>query len=300
MNTTLELIQILDSIDRNGSFEAAAKELHKVRSALTYNIQKFEERLGVKIYDRSKHRAKLTETGRVLLEQGRHLINLSNQIVENVKHVSTGWETVLRVAYDEILSISPLFDLIKCFQTHCPQTNFELHSEVLGGCVDALLSNRVDIAMGFPGPLPNKSELIFEPMGKTQFVFAVAPHHPLAKIKGTLSTEIIKKYHAIVARDSARQMPLRTSMLLSDQKRITFSSLELKKQAQIKGLGVGFLPYNLIKEDIKQKRLIIKPIEREQPTSYVYIGWNKTKSGKAHQWFIDQIMNKNIFKKLLK
>jgi len=300
MNIPLELIQILDAIDRNGSFEAAANELHKVRSALTYNIRKFEDQLGIKILDRSKHRAEFTEAGRALLDQGRHLINLSNQVLENVKQVATGWEAVLRIAYDEILSTEPLFDLIKRFQKQCPQTNLELHSEVLGGCSDALLSNRVDIAIGFPAPLPSKNELIFEPMGKTKFVFAVAPHHPLAKIDGTLSTDIIKKYYAIVARDSARQTQSQSSMILSEQRRLTFSSMDLKKQAQIMGLGIGFLPYNLIKEDVAHGRLVIKQVERHQPTSYVYLGWNKTKSGKAHQWFINQIQNKQILKKLLR
>lgn len=35
----LELAQILDAIDRNKTFEAAANELYKVRSALTYTIK---------------------------------------------------------------------------------------------------------------------------------------------------------------------------------------------------------------------------------------------------------------------
>jgi len=299
MNTTLELIQILDAIDRNGSFEAAAKKLHKVRSALSYNIRKFEERLGIKIFDRNEHKAKFTQAGRLLLDQGRHLINLSHQVEENVKHVATGWEPVIRIAYDEILSIKPIFDLIKRFQIQCPKVNFELYSEVLGGCADALINNRVDIAIGFPAPLPSCSELLFEPLGKTKFVFAVAPNHPLATMKEPLSTEKITQYTVIAVRDSSRQTMLQSSMLLPDQHRITFSSIELKIQALVLGLGVGFLPYNLIKEDIRSGRLIIKQVERSQPTSYVYIGWNKAKTGKANQWFINQIRCKNLLKKLL-
>lgn len=300
MNTPIELIQILDAIERNGSFEAAAQELHKVRSALTYTIRKFEERFKIEIYDRSGHRAILTETGRALLEQGRHLIELSNQIIDNVKQISTGWEPIVKVAYDEILSIDPLFNLVKQFQKQAPGTSLELQSEVLGGCMDALIHHRVSIAIGFPGPLPSKEELIFEAIGKTQFVFAVAPHHPLAKIKGILSTDLIKKYHAIVTKDSAKQTPLRSAMLLSGQSRITFSSIALKKQAQILGLGVGFLPYNLIKENIKDGSLIVKEVERQQQPVYLYIGWNKTVAGKAHQWIIDKIKNKKFWKDLLR
>ena len=300
MKNTLELIQILDAIDQNGSFEAAANKLHKVRSALTYTIQKFEENLGIKLYDRTHHRAKLTEAGWTLLNQGRDLINLNKQLIENIKQISSGWELMLSVAYDEIICLNPLFDLIKSFQIECSHTRFELHSEILGGCIDALISHRVDIALGFPGPLPSTNEFIFEPIGKVKFVFAVAPFHPLAKIKEPLSTELIKTYHAIVARDSARQMPLQTSMLLSDQNRLTFSNLALKRKAQILGLGVGFLPYHLIEKDIVEKKLVVKKVERAQPPSYVYMGWNKTKMGKAHQWFLKKIKNKIFLRNLLK
>lgn len=300
MITTLELIQILDAIERHGSFETAARELHKVRSALTYNIKKFEERLGIQIYDRSKHRAVLTETGRMLLEQGRKLVKLSNQLEEKVKQAATGWEPVLRVAYDEILTIDPLLDLLKNFQIKCPMTHLELYSEVLGGCTEALINNRVDIVIGISGFLPSRSEFMFELLGEIKFVFVVAPSHPLAKVEEPLTSETIKKFTAIVARDSARQTSLLSSMLLEDQRRITVSTLELKKQAQILGLGVGFLPYNHVKEDIKSGNLIIKRVERPQPACFCYIGWNKTTMGKAQTWFIDRLRNKNLQKKLLR
>lgn len=300
MNITLELVHILDAIDRNGSFEAAAQELHKVRSALTYNVRKFEDRLGIKVFDRSEHRAKLTDAGRVLLEQGRQLLTLSSQIEQNIKQTATGWEPILRIAYDEIISMQPFFELIKQFQQQCPLVNLELYSEVLGGCTDALINDRVDIAIGLPGPLPNRSEFIFEPLGETKFVFAVAAQHPLAKAKEPISIDIIKTCTAIVARDSTQLTPPRTSMLLPEQQRMTFSSIAMKRQAQILGLGVGFLPYSHIKEDLAAKRLIVKQVERAQPKSYCYIAWNKNKKGKALQWLIKQLQNKNLRTKLLR
>ncbi len=57
MKLTLDALRILDAIDRNGSFGAAATELHKVRTALTYTINKLEHDLNVTLFDRSGHRA---------------------------------------------------------------------------------------------------------------------------------------------------------------------------------------------------------------------------------------------------
>lgn len=75
---------MLDAIDRRGSFAAAAEELHRLPSAICYAIQKIEDVLQIRIFDRSGHRARLTETGRSLLDEGRHLLAHAHGIEERV------------------------------------------------------------------------------------------------------------------------------------------------------------------------------------------------------------------------
>ena len=74
MRISLDALLVLDSISRNGSFAAAGEELHRVPSAITYTIQKLEQDLEVKLFDRSGHRARLTDAGEALLREGRHLL----------------------------------------------------------------------------------------------------------------------------------------------------------------------------------------------------------------------------------
>ena len=74
MRLSLDALLVLDAIDRKGSFAAAAVELHRVPSAITYTVQKLEEDLDVLLFDRRGHRAKLTAAGRELLDEGRHLL----------------------------------------------------------------------------------------------------------------------------------------------------------------------------------------------------------------------------------
>jgi DNA-binding transcriptional LysR family regulator len=63
---TLDALEVLDAIARKGSFAGAAEALHRVPSAITYTAQKLEEDLGVSLFDRSGHRAVLTEAGKEL------------------------------------------------------------------------------------------------------------------------------------------------------------------------------------------------------------------------------------------
>ncbi|HUL55837.1 MAG TPA: LysR family transcriptional regulator, partial [Usitatibacter sp.] len=69
MRISLESLQVIDAIDRKGSFAAAAEDLHRVPSAVTYSVRQLEEALGIELFDRSGHRAVLTDAGRELLAE---------------------------------------------------------------------------------------------------------------------------------------------------------------------------------------------------------------------------------------
>ena len=77
---SLEALEVIDAIARKGSFAAAAESLFKVPSALTYTVRKLEEDLGVSLFNRSGHRATLTEAGAELLNEGRNLLNAASEL----------------------------------------------------------------------------------------------------------------------------------------------------------------------------------------------------------------------------
>src|ERR1700710_1977614 len=101
---TPDALTMMDVIARTGSFAAAARELGKVPSALTYSVRQLEEALDVLLFDRSSRQARLTAAGADLLHEGRALLEQMDAVANRVKRVATGWETQLRIAYDSILS----------------------------------------------------------------------------------------------------------------------------------------------------------------------------------------------------
>ena len=76
-------------------------------------------------------------------------------------------------------------------------------------------------------------------MGDIPFVFAVAPQHPLAHQPGPLSLEQVRGYRAVVAADSSRRLPPRSSPLLAGQETLTVPDMDAKLMAQAAGLGVN-------------------------------------------------------------
>ena len=119
---SLDALLVLDAIDRRGSFAAAAEALFRVPSAITYSVQKLEQDLGVMLFDRSGHKAKLTSAGQLLLQEGRALLDSAAMLEQRVKTHATGWEGELRIAISELLPFARVIQLVREFNELGAQT----------------------------------------------------------------------------------------------------------------------------------------------------------------------------------
>lgn len=148
---TLDALQTLDAIERRQSFAAAAEELHRVPSAVSYTVNKLEEDLGVALFDRSRRKAELTAIGRLVLEQGRQILTAAEELTALVRQAADGWEVKLRICIESVLSCDAIYDLIEDFQQIQPKTEIRLSEEVLSGSWDALIDDRCDLVIGAEG-----------------------------------------------------------------------------------------------------------------------------------------------------
>lgn len=80
MKPLLDVLVILDALEKEGSFAAASAKLYKTPSALSYTVQKLESDLNIQILDRTGHRARFTRTGQMLLEKGRDVLHTVREL----------------------------------------------------------------------------------------------------------------------------------------------------------------------------------------------------------------------------
>lgn len=291
---TLDALRVLDAIDRKGSFGAAAEALFKVPSALSYTIQKLETDLGITLFDRSKQKAQLTAAGRMLLEQGRQLLQAASAIEEAVQQLESGWETQLRIAIDTVLPVAPLLQKIHAFNQLDKRVAITISEEVLGGTWDALIAERCDLALGASGELP-KGIFEYRLMGEVEFVFAVAREHPLRFHKGPVDAAAIAAFPTIVIADSSLSSPGRSSGLLESRQIIRVPNAAAKIHAQLMGIGVGFLPKHLIQTEIECGDLMVLDCSVPRPNIPLYMAWRKNNLGKALQWFAEACLTASWF-----
>ncbi|WP_459948521.1 LysR family transcriptional regulator [Denitratisoma sp. agr-D3] len=285
MKISLDALQLIDAIDLKGSFAAAAASVHRVPSAVTHAVRKLEEDLGLELFQREGRRAVLTPAGRILLEEGRHLLRAASMLENRVQRVSHGWETELRIAVDAVVDIADLMPLIAEFDRQESGTRLRFSHEVLGGGWDALITGRADLAVGVKDDPPPGSGLVVQPWGETEFVLAVAPHHPLATVPDPLSPEVLARHRVVAIADTSLELAARDVGLPTSQSTLTFPTMAAKAAAQIAGLGIGHLPRVLAEKEVAAGRLVIKREEGPMPTSPVRLAWRSGPSGKALDWF---------------
>jgi DNA-binding transcriptional LysR family regulator len=289
MSLTLDALYVLDAIDRRGSFAAAAEELHRVPSAVSYTIQKLEQDLDALIFDRKGHRATLTPAGRALLEEGRHLLHAAKHLENHIKRVATGWESELRIAVEAIIPMQNILPLLDEFYADNGGTRLRLQREVLGGTWDALTSDRADLVIGASGEGSPGGGYASLPLGDVSMVFAIAPHHPLAPLPEPLTSNQVQQHRAVAIADTSRNLPPRSSGLLSGQDVLTVADMHDKVRAQCQGLGVGYLPSNWIRRELAQGRLITKAVEGTVNIANLHIVWRSGHQGKALAWFLEKL-----------
>lgn len=284
---TLDALRTLDAIDRRRSFAAAAEELHRVPSAVSYTIAKLEEDLGILLFDRSRRKAELTATGRLVLEHGRHILKATNELTALARQAADGWETELRICVDSLLTCDAIYELIEEFQKIQPRTEIRLSEEVLGGSWDALNDDRCDLVVGAEGS-PPKQGFGLHLLGQAAFEFAVAADHPLTQLPLPLSTIAIQNYPTVVVADSSRNLPVRSSGLLDGRSRIIVASIEKKIEAQCRGLGVGYLPRHRITREVAEGRLRLLALNPRRPPADISLAWSRENTGKGLKWFVER------------
>jgi DNA-binding transcriptional LysR family regulator len=286
---TLDSLEVIDAIDRRGSFAAAAAVLHKVPSAISYTVQKLEQDLGVPLFQKEGRRAVLTSAGRHLVDQGRQLLLAADQLATSTRQLATGWEPRLRVAVDTIIPLEVVLPAVAQLQEKQPSIEISITTEVLGGTWEVLVENHVDLVVGGMGDAPGHRGIRCEPWRTIEHVFVAAPQHPLCREEGPISIASVQQHRAVIVRDSSRNSAALSRGILNQQTCMYVPTMEAKLEAHRLGMGVGFAPKTQVAKDLATGRLVALQLEETREHSPTMLGWKVDNRGQALQFLVERL-----------
>lgn len=278
---TLEALTVLDAIDKRGSYAAAAEQLNKVPSALSYIVQKLEEQLRVTVFQKQGRRAVLTPAGKNLLIEGRLILEAVQRLTEKTQTIANGWEPKLNIAISSLVQCDAVFSVFKAFLDKHPKVEMDISEEIMNGAWEALVDDRVDLIVGASGDIPKQKGIQSIPFCIFNPVFVVSTNHPLTKYQQPISHDIVEQYRAVVAHDTAKQWITQTHSVISKDNYFYVPSVEYKLRAQLQGIGCGFLPRSRIQHYLDNGQLVELTLTPAQQPIQLYLAWKTVNRGKA-------------------
>ncbi|MES2786853.1 MAG: LysR family transcriptional regulator [Pseudomonadota bacterium] len=293
-------LMLVQTVAQTGSFASAARELGLVPSAVTYRVRQIEDALDVLLFDRSSRQARLTDAGTELLREGARLLQEMDAVANRVKRVATGWESQLTIAVDTVIACGVVMELAQAFFELAPTTRLRLRDESLAGTVETLAVGQADLALGIAVETGTFPDVQSAPLGDLPFIYVVAPHHPLAAIEGPLADQVLLRHRAIAVADSVRHGVAVTFGLLPGQDVLTVPSMQAKLDAQLRGLGGGFVPEPMARPYVQTGRLVVKEVERSARVPRMTYAWRTNPPpGRGLQWWLSQLESATTRRALL-
>jgi DNA-binding transcriptional LysR family regulator len=137
-------------------------------------------------------------------------------------------------------------------------------------------------------------------LGVVEWVFAVSPHHPLAKAREPLDSQTMLAHRAVVVADSARAVERRGYGVVGGQPTLAVPTIRAKILAQREGLGVGWVPRHRVAGLLSRGELVEKTTADPREPNVLYVAWRGEHEGRALSWWLDQLRQKRLANRLVR
>lgn len=282
-------LEVVDAVARNGSFSAAAQELHRVPSAVSYTVRQIEEWLAVPLFERRHRDVTLTPAGVWFLKEGRSVIKKMQITRQQCQQIANGWRGQLSIAVDNIVRPERARQLVLDFYRHFNDVELKISQEVFNGVWDALADERVEVAIGATQAIPVGGRYAFRDMGMLSWRCVVASHHPLAQQTGALSDDMLREWPSLVLEDTSRSLPKRITWLLDNQRRVIVPDWPSAADCLGAGLCVGMVPSHFARPWLKRGEWRALELENPFPDAACCLTWRQNDASPALQWLLDYL-----------
>jgi len=165
------------------NFTRAATRLHVAQPALSRQVADLEEELGVDLLKRTSHGVWLTAEGKLFLEEARGLLKRAEESVARVRALARGETGELHVGFLAPLDLHILPRALAEFQRTTPGVKVALHDLGSDELCEALRNGTLQLAVMMQPSEELTTGIEFEAIGRYPFFVAMAPGHPLTKLK---------------------------------------------------------------------------------------------------------------------
>lgn len=288
---TLDQLRILVAVADTGSFSAAARLLGRVQSAISQSVQSLEATLRVGLFDRTAKTSVLTEAGRALLNDARHMLRSAETLRARAETIAAGVEPALTLAIDVVFPNRVLMASLRALRDSYPHLPVTLFTETLGGAEQCLRDGTARLGI-FP-LLPNAAadlEMAF--LADIPAVPVVAAGHPLAREPEPLSREVLERHLQLVLTDRTTLSAGFSGSVIGAQI-WRFADQGNRLEFLLGGFGWCHMPLHLVERHIAAGRLKRLDVAEHRGLGFRFpvhvVHLRGRPPGPAGRWLVDDL-----------
>lgn len=285
---SLDQLRIFIAVSEEGSFNAAAKQMGRAISAISYGISQLEGQLGLTLFHREgSRRPELTEAGRALLAEARGVADRADGLLAKARSLHQGLEAELSLALDVMLPGEVIAGVLRDFATMFPTVALRLHIEALGAVAACVLDGEAQLAVGGPN-IGDDPALERQAIGHVELVPVAAPDHPLAQ--GHQAAGASREHLQLVLTDRSSLTEGREFAVLSPRT-WRLADLGAKHALLREGIGWGNMPRHMVAQDLREGRLVELALPEDPGADYTLAAlWRRDMLlGPAASWTVDAL-----------
>jgi LysR family hydrogen peroxide-inducible transcriptional activator len=274
---TLNELRFIVAVAQELNFRRAAEKAFISQPALSLAIQKLEEELGLKIFERGKSDVSITPVGKAIVEQAQRVLEEAERIREIATQGKNQLSTPLRIGV--IHSVGPylLPDLIPALKKVAPQMALEVEENITAN-LEALLRNGmldvIIIALPF-----DDSGILTRPLYDEPFEVVVDSGHRWAERRSIKAPELAEE--KVLLLNSGHCFSNQVAEACPDLHRKGAeiqkgTSLETIRNMVASGLGITVLPASANSARYRSKLLNVIPFAKPIPSRRIALAWRKS------------------------
>ncbi|MCI9576076.1 MAG: LysR family transcriptional regulator [Clostridiales bacterium] len=284
---TLRHIKIFVAVCEYQSVTTAAEHLYLAQPSVSLAIRELEEYYGVKLFDRISRKLYLTSFGEEFLNYASHIISLFEEMETGMKN----WDSVgvLRIGSSVTIGTYLMPQYVLEFQKKYPKMHLKIFVDNASMIEKMILANEIDFAL--TEGIVHSPHVAYKKFMDDELILLCSPNHPFSQ-KQKVSLSDLSDQDFILREKGSSTRELFDSVLLSHQMEIQPIWESINPQAIIKavecGLGISILPYQLVKEELKNQQICRIWVEEISFKREYFIIHHKNKFlSKSAQAFMD-------------
>jgi len=276
--TTLRQLRFLVALDDTQNFSRAAELCNVTQSTLSTGLKELEERLGIKVAERTKHSVLMTTLGLDLAERARGILAEVQDFEDRAHREHKAGATIIRLG--TIPTVGPFLmpRAMPLLREALPDTKFYLREELTDQLVEGLMEGRLDLLLiALPHPLPSQVET--EILFSDGYSLVTPTDHALGNRDTVGADDLADRQLLLLEKGHCLQrhaLSSFTGINLDEDQSFSATSLPTLVAMVEEGLGITLLPKLAIDAGISNgHKLHLGDVQGARPRQ-VALAWRKS------------------------